>query len=78
MIFTKYNWSKVVWNNFEKIMSRESIKNKAKCPTKHFLSVTLKCDEKYINRDVILGRVDLKSVFKQNINYTNIDLETED
>lgn len=59
-------------------MSRENIKNRGKCPTKHFLSVTLKCDKKYINRDVILGRVDLKSVFKQNINYTNIDFEIED
>ena len=78
MIFTKYNWSKVAWNNFEKIMSRENIKNRGKCPTKHFLSVTLKCDKKYINRDVMLGAVGLKSVFRQNINYTNIDLEIKD
>ena len=63
-ISTEYNWSKVVWNNFKKIMSRENIKNKAKCPIKHFLSVTLKCDKKYINRGAMLGTVSLMPIFR--------------
>lgn len=59
-------------------MSHENIKNRGKCPTKHFLSVTLKCDKKLVKMDATLGTVSLMPIFRQNINYTNIDLEIED
>ena len=59
-------------------MSRENIKNRGKCPTKHFLSVTFKCDKKLVKMDATLGTVSLMPIFRQNINYTNIDLGIED
>lgn len=67
-----------MWNNFEKILSRENCKNRLKCHTKHFLSVTRKCDRKFIKMAKTLETVGRKGGFTEKLNYTNIVFKSKD